>query len=172
MRLSHYRPSRAAARAHERKLFRNFSEKMLSLLNSAEIGSDRYFHHIRKSEFSESGFHPCICKFFSELTGDSWSNYGIYRSSGLYCFDGLIYLALVYDSRERTAVKAHSAGHALILINHRMPVLILTYSAKPARFYARPLLFDNSIVLAGLHAHTALDAFFSIYDIAAQIPVI
>ena len=40
--LCHYRPCRAAARAHERKLRRNFSQEVLRLLDRAQVSTDSF----------------------------------------------------------------------------------------------------------------------------------
>ena len=145
---------------------------MLSFFDSAEIGADRDLKYILESELAESRLHSRICELFAELARDRRRYYGVNRRTGLHGIYGLIYLTFVYYGCERAAVETHAARHALFLIYHSVTVVILSDRAEAARGYTRSLLPDYGIVLAGLHAHSALDAFFRVDHVASQIPVI
>ena len=154
----HHRPRRTAGGRHKRLLRRHLFQEILCLLDCAEIRADGDLHYIGKAKLAERRA-DLSRGHIAELSGEGGRNGGVNGCVALERGNRLKDLTFVDDRAEGTAHKAHPARNAFVMVNLRSAVFVGTDGVHAADLRAGSLMLDNGVVIAGVDAQAALDAF-------------
>ena len=155
----HDRPGGAAGGRHKGQLAGDLLDKVLRLIDGAQVGADRNLRHIGKAQQLHRSLEPLRGDLRAELADKGGGDCGVDPVAVLDRVDQLEDLALVRDGAERAVDNAHPAGDALVIIDGRTAQLIAVNRVHAAGGGAGALLLDDGMVGAGLNAAAALDAF-------------
>ncbi len=154
----HICPARAAGCRHERLLSGDLLQKVLCLVERAEIRADGYLRHMAKAEHFHRGLELVRRHIRAELADKRGRNDRNDLFTAAQRLNELEQLALIRDRTERTVHKAHAAGDAFIVIDLGAPMLVGADGVHAARLGARALLQNNRVVGADVRALSAADA--------------
>ena len=156
--LRHDRPGGTTARTHEGELVRHLVEKVLRLLDRAEVGTERDLLDAREAQQLESltqFAHISLATKLAHEGGGDGSDDLIAMLDGP---DDLSDLALVSDGTKGTVHKTLTAAHALLIIDVGATVLIRADGMHAAGGGARTYMVVDGRVRADLSALSAFDA--------------
>ena len=162
--LCHHRPRRTAGGCHERQLLRHFLNEVLGFLCRTQVSADGNLDNIRKAEALHGRTQLARCHLRAELADKRRCDSGVNTLACLNGADHLEDLRLVCDCAKRAVYQALTAGNALIVINIRSAVAVAVDGIHAAGCRTRALLTDNGVILADIHAASALDALLLIND--------
>ncbi|SCI72066.1 Uncharacterised protein [uncultured Flavonifractor sp.] len=167
----HDRPGRAAGGGHEGKGLGHLPDEVLGLLGGAQVGADGHLEDVGKAQLLHGGAELARSHLGPELAHKGGGYRGIDPLARLNGPDDLENLGLVGDGAEGAIHQAHPAGNALFIVDIGLAIDVGVNGVHAAGRGAGPLLLDDGVIGAHIHAAAAFDALVLVDDRPAVIAV-
>ena len=155
-------PSGATGGRHVVLLLRHLFQKILGFLDGTQVSADGDFHHPVEAQLLHGGHELSGGHLAAELADEGGGDNGNDAVAFQDGLDDLKYLPLVHNGAEGTGHQTLAAGHALVLMDDGLAMLVGADGVHAAGRLTGALHVDDGVVGAGAGALAALDALFRV----------